>query len=399
LVFIQSATNMAFNSIYLLSIIVILHFATIGVSSPLISLYLQELGASYDRIALILASFAATSLLTNYLWGWLSDKTGRRKPLIVAGLVGLVVAYAWLSQARTVEEAWWAWVLEGACRAAYLTPSLALMGDLLATGNQRGRRMGLYRGLGSLAFAAAAVVGGRLADLYSLNVAFQVCVLFNGLAVIVALFLREPPSAAVVMMDEAIVAEKRPLPPSFLAGVFLWIASWSAFTSMWPNFMDSLGYSKTAISSLWGLAALVEAPAMWLVGAVSDVIGRVPLLITGSMGIMVIMAGYILVSRWLPALMAVQTVRGVVYASYTPTTMTFASEWGNQEQRGGDTGLYYAVNGGGQLLGLFAGGRVVQAFQFETLFVICAVAGCLSGLCFWLLRRERQREQSIVVDN
>jgi MFS family permease len=390
---------MAFNSIYLLSIIVILHFATIGVSSPLISLYLQELGASYDRIALILASFAATSLLTNYLWGWLSDKTGRRKPLIVAGLVGLVVAYAWLSQARTVEEAWWAWVLEGACRAAYLTPSLALMGDLLATGNQRGRRMGLYRGLGSLAFAAAAVVGGRLADLYSLNVAFQVCVLFNGLAVIVALFLREAPSAAVVMMDEAIVAEKRPLPPSFLAGVFLWIASWSAFTSMWPNFMDSLGYSKTAISSLWGLAALVEAPAMWLVGAVSDVIGRVPLLITGSMGIMVIMAGYILVSRWLPALMAVQTVRGVVYASYTPTTMTFASEWGNQEQRGGDTGLYYAVNGGGQLLGLFAGGRVVQAFQFETLFVICAVAGCLSGLCFWLLRRERQREQSIVVDN
>jgi MFS family permease len=162
--------------------------------------------------------------------------------------------------------------------------------------------------------------------------------------------------------------------------------------------MDTLGYSKTAISSLWGLAALVEAPAMWLVGAVSDVIGRVPLLITGSMGIMVIMAGYILVSRWLPALMAVQTVRGVVYASYTPTTMTFASEWGNQEQRGGDTGLYYAVNGAGQLLGLFAGGRVVQAFQFETLFVICAVAGCLSGLCFWLLRRERQREQSIVVD-
>jgi len=390
---------MAFNSIYLLSIIVILHFATIGVSSPLISLYLQELGASYDRIALILASFAATSLLTNYLWGWLSDKTGRRKPLIVAGLVGLVVAYAWLSQARTVEEAWWAWVLEGACRAAYLTPSLALMGDLLAMGNRRGRRMGLYRGLGSLAFAAAAVVGGRLADLYSLNVAFQVCVLFNGLAVIVALFLREAGPAARVTMAKVTMVAKRPLPRSFLAGVFLWIASWSAFTSMWPNFMDSLGYSKTAISSLWGLAALVEAPAMWLVGAVSDVIGRVPLLITGSMGIMVIMAGYILVSRWLPALMAVQTVRGVVYASYTPTTMTFASEWGNQEQRGGDTGLYYAVNGAGQLLGLFAGGRVVQAFQFETLFVICAVAGCLSGLCFWLLRRERQREQSIVVDN
>lgn len=391
---------MTFNSVYLLTIIVILFFATVGISSPLISLYLQELGASYERIALILASFAATSLLTNYIWGWLSDRTGRRKPLIVGGLTGLMLAYAWLSRASTPQEAWWAWILEGACRAAYLTPSLALMGDLLAVGQQRGRKMGLYRGLGSLAFAVAAVVGGRLADLYSLQVAFQVCVLFNGLAVIVALFLQEAPTIPVTVSDEA-TGEQRaaPLPTSFLAGVFLWIASWSAFTSMWPNFMDTLGYSKTAISSLWGLAALVEAPAMWLAGTLSDVIGRVPLLITGALGIAVIMAGYILLSRWLLALMAVQTVRGVIYASYTPTTMTFAAEWGNQEQRGGHTGLYYAVNGAGQLLGLFAGGRVVQAFHFETLFILCAITGCLSGLCFWLLRRAPQPATKVIAEN
>jgi hypothetical protein len=79
---------------------------------------------------------------------------------------------------------------------------------------------------------------------------------------------------------------------------------------MWPNFMDALGYSKTAISSLWGLAALVEAPAMWLVGIASDWIGRIPLLVIGSLGIAFIMAGYILLSRWLAALMAVQALRG-----------------------------------------------------------------------------------------
>ena len=373
------------NSFYLLTLIVMLHFATIGISAPLISLYLQELGASYERIALILASFAATSLLTNYIWGWLSDKMGRRKWLVVGGLIGLVAAYAWLSQALTVEQAWAAWVLEGASRAAYLTSSLALMGDLLAADEQRGRKMGLYRGLGSLAFAAAALLGGRLADLFSLSAAFQVCVWFNGLAVLAALLLQEV-SLGEVAADEPIEDQKRPLPIAFLAGVFLWIASWSAFTSMWPNFMDSLGYNKTTISGLWGLAALVEAPTMWLVGTVSDVIGRVPLLITGALGITLIMTGYILLSRWLAALMAVQTVRGVTFASYTPTAMTFASEWGHQRQRGEHTGLFYAVNGAGRLLGLFAGGRVVQAFHFETLFILCALAGCGSGLCFWLLQ-------------
>jgi MFS family permease len=339
-------------------------------------------------------------LLTNYLWGWLSDRTGRRKPLIVGSLLGMAVAYAWLSRAATSQGAWWAWVLQGACLAAYLTPSLALLGDLLATSEQRGRRMGLYRGLGSLAFAVAAVVGGRLADLYSLRLPFEVCIWFNVAAAVVALFLQEaPPVPTAAVAETTVVGEKRPLPKAFLAGVFLWIASWAAFTSMWPNFMDKLGYSKTAISSLWGLAALVEAPAMWLAGTASDVIGRVPLLVGGALGITLIMAGYILLSRWLPALMAVQTVRGVVYASYTPTTMTFASEWGDQQQRGGHTGLYYAVNGAGQLLGLFAGGRIVQAFHFETLFVVCAVAGCLSGLSFWLLRRVSEPEQSVVVKN
>ena len=389
---------MARNNFRLLTMIGVLYFATVGISAPLITLYLQELGATYDRIALILASFAATGLLTNYIWGWLSNKTGRRKPIVVGGLLGLMVAYVWLSQAVTPEQAWLARILEGACGAAYLTPSLALMGDLLVDGKQRGRKMGVYRGLSSLAFAVAAVVGGRLADLYSLQLVFWVCVLLNGLAVVVALFLQEVPSVESMVEDEVVVGEKRPLPTTFLAGVFLWIASWSAFTSMWPNFMDKLGYSKTVISGLWGLAALVEAPAMWLVGGLSDVIGRVPLLVTGALGIVLIMTGYILLSHWLPALMGVQTVRGVVFASYTPTSMTFASEWGNQQQRGGDTGLYYAMNGAGRLLGLFMGGRIVQAFRFETLFVVCAVAGCLSGLCFWLLGRVSHSEQKMAVE-
>ena len=389
---------MSLTSFHLLTFIVILHFATIGISSPLISLYLQELGASYERIALILASFAATSLLTNYFWGWLSDKTGRRKPLIVGALLGLVIAYALLSRATTPEQAWRAWVWEGACRAAYLTASLALLGDLLGS-QQRGNRVGLYRGLGSLAFAGAAVLGGRLADLYSLSAAFNVCVGFNGLAVIVSLFLREAESPTIAVEAKVAEVEKRPLPLAFLGGVFLWLASWSAFTSMWPSFMNSLGYSKTTISSLWGFAALVEAPAMWLVGSVSDVIGRVPLLVAGALGISLIMAGYIFLSRWLPALMAIQTVRGVVFASYTPTTMTFASEWGNQRERGGHTGLFYAANDAGRLLGLFAGGHIVQAFHFETLFVICAVAGLLSGISFWQLHRISRPGHVMGVNN
>jgi hypothetical protein len=64
------------------------------------------------------------------------------------------------------------------------------------------------------------------------------------------------------------------LPWPFLAGVFLWMGAHMGATSMWPNFMATLGYSKSAISGLWGLAAFTEAPAMLAVGRLSDASAR-----------------------------------------------------------------------------------------------------------------------------
>jgi MFS family permease len=392
------------GSVQLLTLIISLVFAAIGVTSPLITLYLAELGASYTRISLILASFAAMSLLSPYIWGRLSDRWGQRKPMIVGGLIGLALAYGWLSRVPAVNWAWAARVLEGVSLAAYTTASLALMGDLLSLEEKRGRRMGAYRGMGSLAFAAGAVIGGRLADYYSLRLAFDLCSGLYLLAALCALALREgttlavtggsyPPNPITTPPDRKGLrrlplpsANNRPLPLVFLAGVFLWVTALSSTAAMWPNFMARLGYSKTAISSLWGLAALVEAPAMQLLGNFSDVVGRAPLLAGGGVGLAIVMLGYMTLARFLPALIGVQVVRGLAYASYTASAMTFAAEWGEQGQRGSHTGLFNTATGGGQLLGLLLSGVIVQVAGFEFLFGICGLSALLSGICFALLR-------------
>jgi predicted MFS family arabinose efflux permease len=181
----------------------------------------------------------------------------------------------------------------------------------------------------------------------------------------------------------------RPLPVRFLAGVFLWITAWNASASMWPNFLDTLGYSKTAISSLWGLAAFIEMPAMWLVGYLSDVVGRAPLLAAGGGGVGLVMLGYVTLARVLPALIGVQVVRGFTFASYTATAMTFAAEHGDPTTRGSNSGLYNAASSGGELVGVLMGGTLAQAVGFETLFGVCAISGLLSSVCFWALRRQQ----------
>ncbi|MCX7669779.1 MAG: MFS transporter, partial [Anaerolineae bacterium] len=287
------------NNIGLLTAIIILVYAAIGVSGPLLTLYLQALGANYSRIAIILATTAAVTLASSYAWGRLSDRLGRRKPLVVGGLLGGAAAYFLLSRALSFQAAWGVRLLEAALLAAYSTGSLALMGDLLAGQGNRGRRMGIYRGAGSLAFAGGAFIGGRLADAASLRVPFLVAAGLYLLAGLTALALYERPHLArkdqaagpmhaehpytIRRLRSAVL--RRPsfsfrvaLPFPFLIGVFLWQMTWNGQASMWPNYMAALGYAKTAISSLWGLAGLIEAPAMLLTGRLSDAFGRATLL-------------------------------------------------------------------------------------------------------------------------
>jgi MFS family permease len=388
------------NSIILLTIIIALVYAAIGISSPLLTLYLQSLGADYSRIAVILATSAAVSLISSAIWGRASDALGRRKPLVAGGLAGGAITYTLLSQALSFEAAWGVRLCEAALLSAYATASLAFMGDLLASRGSRGRRMGLYRGIGSLAFAGGAMIGGRLADAATLRVPFMVAASLYALAALIALTLHEAPRAAasdatparipssILRRPSAIFRSALPLP--FLAGVFLWQMTWNGQASMWPNYMAALGYAKTAISSLWGLAGLIEAPAMLLSGQLSDLVGRAALLAVGGAGASLVMLGYLLLAGALATLLVVQVVRGVTFGSYMANAMTFAVEAGDEQTRGTNSGLLNAVSGAGQLVGLYLGGTLVQFQGFQFMWMAFAATAALSAVCFLVLRRTHK---------
>ncbi|MBK8047765.1 MAG: MFS transporter [Anaerolineales bacterium] len=152
-----------------------LSFGTGGIIIPLLSLYLQGLGADLALISIILTSSAIVALAGSYLWGWLADRLGRRKPLYIAGLIGGTVGFLLLSQSSSVGVAWSARLIDGISTAAVATLGLTLLGDTLDSSGNRGRSVGFMRGLAPSSGRSGALAGGWIADAFSIQAAFLLC--------------------------------------------------------------------------------------------------------------------------------------------------------------------------------------------------------------------------------
>jgi MFS family permease len=386
--------------------VLFLVFAASGAVSPLTANYVRSLGAGTAEIGLLLAVVQASALASQYWWGRVSDRLGRRKPLVAAGVGGLALAY--LAWAGVSNYGWLvpARVLEGLAFAAYSTSALALVGDLLEGDEQRGRLMGAYRMVGSLAFAGAALGGGLLADALGLRVPLLAAAGCYGLALLLVAGVREPrheslssnhaanPATIVpttqttaLSVERLGVGNRSTLNAqrgnaqrtnaqrsllSFLAVSFAWFFGMGSVVALWPVHMQSLGYTQTAIGGLWALAALGEVPCLPLAGALADRFGRMRVIVGGTIAMACVYLAYT-ASAALLWLVAVQLFRSLAYASYETPALTLATELGVRAQRGRTVGLYQTVSSAAGIAGAVAGGALAEALGLPQMFRLVAL--------------------------
>ena len=129
-----------------------------------------DLGAG--DTGLMLALFFAPFALLQYPFGALSDRVGRRLPILAgSALYGLGVVA--VGRAPTVELAGAGMVLIGVLGALMAPATMALVTDL-APASERGAAMSGFNLFGSLGFLAGFLVGGTVADAYGFETAFLV---------------------------------------------------------------------------------------------------------------------------------------------------------------------------------------------------------------------------------
>src|SRR5512142_2626450 len=96
---------------------------------PILPQYALEHGASQETIGIMFACYAVAFLVTTPVIGILSDKVGRKTPM-VAGLAGLLASTLLFAFSSDVTVMMIARALQGVSAAATWTAGLALIADL-----------------------------------------------------------------------------------------------------------------------------------------------------------------------------------------------------------------------------------------------------------------------------
>jgi MFS family permease len=383
---------------------ILIDFLGFSLLIPVLPLYAEKLGASPDEVGLILSLYAIGLVLALPIWGWISDRIGRR-PVILVCLVGTALAFSLLAFADTVSEIYLARVLGGFFGASIGTAQ-AYIADITGS-EERARGMGLIGAAFGIGFVLGNAMGGLLYPLHPEAPFWTAAGLALGAFLLGLLWLPEsraretsPPGLGSLL--RACV----PTPITAFIGVhslrnrlyfylfFHMFASVSALEAMFPLFAARIGWDvwETGLFLAY-IGLVVAATQAVLIGPMSRRVGEVPLVATG---LALTASGMLLFStfRVAPLLLVAATAVGSGIGITFPTFTSLFSKVLGPEEAGEYMGHSQSMAQTGRALGPYWGGwamlgiGITAPFWLGGLGLLAALAVFLACIRFLVPARD-----------
>jgi MFS transporter, PPP family, 3-phenylpropionic acid transporter len=267
---------------YVLWVLFFFQSAAVGVYFTYLNVYYKEVGLSGTQIGLISMASGVISMAGSFLWGYLSDRTGKPSRLIATGAIGgllLVQLIPLVKLAGLANPVLW-YTLIG-CLGSLMTAATFTLVDstCLAMLGERSKDYGRYRLWGSVGYIVAVLSAGFLFDHVNLAWMFPTYALLLLLFAIAALRL---PQRAVKLHDSGWgqigQMVRQPVWLVLMGTVFLfWVAYYGSSTYI-GVVLKSMGANPPLISLAVMIGAVVEVPCMLLSGRLFQRFGAVRLL-------------------------------------------------------------------------------------------------------------------------
>jgi MFS family permease len=358
---------------------------------PLLPLFVTAtLGASATFVGAIEGAADSVSALLKLASGWLSDRTKRRKPLVVAGYTLASAVRPLIAISQTAVQVLVIRVADRVGKGIRGAPRDALIADSVDP-QLRGRAFGFHRA----ADHAGAVVGPLVAYVLMSQMGIGVRMVFwlaaipAAIAVItLVVAVREPAPSAL----SAPAAPPAPPGPSAPLGsrFFAYLCVLLLFTL--GNSTDAflllrateLGVGAALLPVLWAMLHLVKSVSSTPGGMLSDRRGRKPVIVAGWMvyAVVYLMFGHATDAWHVWVLFAIY---GVYFGLTEGVERALVADLVPAVRRGAAFGWYNLAIGLGALPASLIFGTIYDRFGAPTAFTVGAAAAMLASLGLWIV--------------
>jgi len=362
------------------------YFTYAGALVPYFSLWLAAQNYAAPEIALVLAMPQVARIFAPAAWGWVADRTGWQRGIVVFSAFAILAGLAALYVVRGVPQIATVMLLLSVLSAGSMP--LVEAAALSAT-RARAGSYGLVRAWGSIGFILAVLGTGAWLDRHAAGTVLDITV---GLAVLVCVAAFGIPArsrhaeTAQGARFGATLARADVL--AFFAACMCMQMAHGALYAFLSLHLEAAGYSKSAIGALWTLGVLAEIGVFFFLPQLMRRFSLRTLLI----GSFACAALRFLAIGWAVDLMAVlvvaQLLHAATFGSFHAASIAAVHRLfsGRLEARG--QALYSSLTYGlGGALGTLVAGWTWQAFGPGISYTVSALAGVTGALLIaWKLR-------------
>ena len=363
--------------------------------SPTLPLYAEYLGLSPFEIGLVAAASTITGIFVNFSAGFLSDIYGRKKLLIVSGFVFMTAPFLYPFVSNGWELAA-VRVYHGIATATFVPVTTALIADLYPS--KKGSMMGLFSTARTFGRLIAPTLAGIIIYAYSFRFTYITCGVLGTIAFILVTFL---PSDYKHPKTETLEKEMSAgtVLSGYAIGVLLTLGLIEASTyfamqsieTFLPLYNVRFAENPWLVGLIFTLQLSIIALLKPVMGATSDKIGRIPIIVLGAVTSTIGMIILSTSSNVITIVLSI-TVFAVGVSMSTAATAPLATELLGEKAHGTAVGMLETIKDIGQASGPIVMGLIASKTTYNHAFLIVAlielIALLIAIVAFKTLRRQ-----------
>ncbi|CAM3011350.1 MFS transporter [Paenibacillus sediminis] len=378
-------------------VVVFLYWFSTYIYVPILSPYIEHLGASYTFLGMVLGVYGLMQIIFRLPLGIWSDFLNRRRPFIMLGIISSGVSGFAFALTDQLGWALFARALAGIAASTWVVFTVAYSGYFAQ--EEVTKAMSVMQFTTVIAQLTSMMISGYLVDTWNWKVPFMLGGIISVIALVLSFYMkdRQESTRAAMKLKDLVPVMREPM--LFKVSFLSILAHCILFITMFgytPNQAIALGASKNDLA--WLTLSFMVPHALTTLFAGKYFVQRFGERATIVLGYM----GSAVFTFFIPAahsflwLCITQIFNGLFQGLIFPLLLGKSVEHIEPEKRATAMGFYQAVYAVGMFIGPFAAGWVSNQWGLAVGFRLAAVvAFCASVLAFYWIKRKSKGPVSV----